>query len=145
MNGAQIEHYIRKYCGNLFMGVFPSDQLPKFISRPTLLVCNTDASFLPGQHWIAIAIDNDGRGEFFDSLGREPGEPFYSFLNKHCRFWTFNDRQLQSIISSYCGQYCCFFCVRRSRGMNMNAIINLFRNDTALNDYLFHKFVCRNK
>ena len=27
----------------------------------------------------------------------------------------------------------------------MNAIINLFGNDTALNEYLVHKFVCRNK
>ena len=27
----------------------------------------------------------------------------------------------------------------------MNVIINLFGNDTALNDYLVHEFVCRNK
>ena len=27
----------------------------------------------------------------------------------------------------------------------MNAIIDLFGNDTALNDYLVYKFVCRNK
>ena len=29
--------------------------------------------------------------------------------------------------------------------MVMNAIVNLFGYDTALNDYLEHKFVCRNK
>ena len=27
----------------------------------------------------------------------------------------------------------------------MNAIVNLFGYDTALNDYLIHKFLCRNK
>ena len=80
-----------------------------------------------------------------DSFGREPGEPFLSFMNEQCRFWTYNDRQLQSVISSYCGHYVCYFGYRRCRGMNMNAIINLFGNDTALNDYLVHKFVCRNK
>ena len=129
----------------VFIGVFPSDKLPRFISRPALLVCNTDASHLPGLHWIAIFVDSDGRGEFMDSFGREPGEPFLSFMYDQCRFWTFNDRQLQSVISSYCGHYVCYFGYRRCRGMNMNAIINLFGNDTALNDYLVHKFVCRNK
>ena len=148
MNGSQIEHYLRRFCGNVFMvfiGVFPSDKLPRFISRPALLVCNTDASHLPGLHWIAIFVDSDGRGEFMDSFGREPGEPFLSFMHEQCRFWTYNDRQLQSVISSYCGHYVCYFGYRRCRGMNMNAIINLFGNDTALNDYLVHKFVCRNK
>ena len=145
MNGSQIEHYLRRFCGNVFMGVFPSDKLPRFISRPALLVCNTDASHLPGLHWIAIFVDSDGRGEFMDSFGREPGEPFLSFMHEQCRFWTYNDRQLQSVISSYCGHYVCYFGYRRCRGMNMNAIINLFGNDTASNDYLVHKFVCRNK
>ena len=145
MNGSQIEHNLRRFCGNVFIGVFPSDKLPRFISRPALLVCNTDASHLPGLHWIAIFVDSDGRGEFMDSFGREPGEPFLSCMHKQCRFWTYNDRQLQSVISSYCGHYVCYFGYRRCRGMDMNAMINLFGNDTALNDYLVHKFVCRNK
>ena len=76
MNGSQIERYLKIFCGNVFMGVFPSDKLPRFIPRPALFVCNTDASHLPGQHWIAIFVDSDGRGEFMDSFGREPGEPF---------------------------------------------------------------------
>ena len=145
MNGSQIEHYLKRYCGDVFMGVYPSDKLPRFITKPALLVCNTDVSYLPGQHWLAIFIDSNGRGEFFDSFGREPSEPFSSFMNEQCRFWTYNDRQLQSVISSVCGHYVCYFGYRRVRGINMNAIVNLFGYDTALNDYLVHKFVCRNK
>ena len=109
MNGSQIEHYLKRYCGDVFMGVFLSDKLPRFITKPTLLVCNTDVSYLPGEHWIAIFIDSNGRGEFFDSFGREPGEPFFSFMNEQCRFWIYNDRQLQSVISSVCGHYVCYF------------------------------------
>ena len=105
MNGLQIEHNLRRFRGNVFMGIFPCDKLPRFISRLALLVCNTNASHLPGQHWIAIFVDSDGRGEFMDSFGREPGKPFSSFMHEQCRFWTYNDRQLQSVISSYCGHY----------------------------------------
>ena len=86
-----------------------------------------------------------GGENLLDSFGRKPAEPFSGFMNTHCRIWTYNDRQLQSVISSYCGHYVCYFGYRRCRGMNMNAIVNLFGNDTALNDYLVHKFVCKNK
>jgi hypothetical protein len=145
MNGAEIETFLRKHCSDLFMGVYSSDQLPKTINPPKLLVCNTDTSDLPGEHWIAIYIGSDGHGEFMDSFGREPGQPFLDFMNKHSKIWLYNDKQLQSVISSYCGNYVLFYCFRRSRGMNLNAIINLFSNDTALNDHLVHKFVCKNK
>lgn len=138
-----IERCLRKLCGDIFIGVFACDELPKNTPKPALMVCNTDAGNLPGEHWISIFIDRDGRGEFFDSFGREPGHPFSGYMDKHCYYWTYNDRQLQSVLSSFCGQYCVFYCYRRSRGMNMNAIVNLFSGDTALNDYLVHKFVCR--
>jgi len=51
-----------------FDGLFNSDRLP---TKAILLVCNTDPSYMPGEHWIAIYVDDHGRyGEYFDSLGR---------------------------------------------------------------------------
>jgi hypothetical protein len=49
-----------------FQGVFSSDRLP---SELRLLVCNTDPHHRPGEHWICINVDVQGRGEYFDSFG----------------------------------------------------------------------------
>ena len=61
-------------------GVFSIDTLP---DKPRLLVCNTDPSDKPGQHWVCIHVE-DGRGEYFDSFGRRPTTLFERYLNRHC-------------------------------------------------------------
>jgi len=63
-------------------------------------------------------------------------------MNRHCVSWNFNDRQLQSIISKFCGHYCVYFCVPSSKGIDMCKIVRSFTSDTALNDVLVHAYVC---
>jgi hypothetical protein len=126
-------------CQQVFQGVFSSNMLPP---NPRLLVCNTDPSTKPGRHWIAIHVDDDGIGEYFDSFGNPPNKHFEDYMNEHCCKWIFNQRQLQSIISSFCGFYCCTFCLLRSRGLDMNGIVSMFTNDTGFNDSIVHSFVC---
>ena len=138
MNSEQIERELKDY-KPLFLGVYSSDRLPTH--RRGLFISNTDPSHLPGTHWIAIY--NDGQhGEYFDSFGREPTGIFKDYMNTFCKNWTFNDRQLQSIASSFCGQYCIYYCVLRSFDINMRRIVNNFTNDTGFNDVLVHGFVC---
>jgi hypothetical protein len=60
-------------CRRVFQGVFSSDMLPP---NHRLLVCNTDPSTRPGQHWIAIYVDENRCGEYFDSFGQSPNEIF---------------------------------------------------------------------
>jgi len=115
MNTNEIERFLKAdtNCRRFFQGVYSVDTLP---DRPSLLV--SDKSTKPGQHWIAIHVDDDGRGEYFDSFGRRPTKQFEVYMNKHCTVWTFNKRQLQSIIISFCG-YCCFYCMLRCRRVEM--------------------------
>ena len=113
-----------------FDGVFSAATLPE---KPRLLVCNTDASDKPGRHWICM--------HFEDSFGRRPAANFERYMNRQCSSWTFNRRQLQSVISKFCGHYCIYYCMLRSRGMPK--IVNSFTADTGLNDVLVHGFVCR--
>jgi len=138
MNTEEIDRILRRYVRD-FDGVFSADTLPE---KPGLLVCNTDASDKPGQHWICMHFEN-GRGEYFDSFGRRPTANFERYLNRHCSSWTFNRRQLQSVISKFCGHYCIYYCMLRSRGIDMPKIVNSFTADTGLNDVLVHGFVCR--
>jgi hypothetical protein len=141
MNTLEIERFIRadSVSRRIFQGVFSADTLPDV---PSLLVCNTDKSTKPGLHWIAIYVDNDGRGEYFDSFGRAPNEHFKHYMDKHCSKWTFNKRQLQSIVSSFCGYYCCMYCMLRSRRVDMTRVVGMFTNDTGFNDTIAHGFVC---
>jgi hypothetical protein len=144
MDGITIENILRKdpKCSKMFVGVFACNRLPKWLNtdRPSLLVCNTDTYGQPGIHWIVIYIESSEYGEFFDSLGRQPDVPFRTFLHKYCSRWSYINRQIQSLISRFCGHYSVFYALHRSRGLNISAVCNKFTNDTALNDYLVHKF-----
>jgi len=132
MNSDEIDRFLRARVRD-FDGVFSVDNLP---DDPHLLVCNTDPYDKPVHHWIAIYIE-DGRGKFFDSFGRRPNIDFVHYMNRHCVLWNFNDRQLQSIISKFCGYYCIYFCVR-----DMCKIVRSFTSDTGLNNVLVHAYVC---
>ena len=128
------------------MGVFPADRLPRRIStkRPLLLVCNTDPHNKPGEHWIAMYLSKDGTGEYFDSLGETVPPIFSDFLERHCTNYVFNEEQLQSVPSRFCGHYCVFYCLYKMLDYNLNSIVNCFSNDTMLNDNIVHRFVCEN-
>lgn len=140
MNTAKIERLLANQPE--FQGVFSQDTLP---TTPRVLVCNTDPSWKPGEHWVAIYVDKNDNGEYFDSFGRPPSKHFESYMNSNCRRWTFNKKQLQSRISGFCGFYCCLFVVLRCRGLDMTKIIAMFTNDTGYNDWLVHRFICNKR
>jgi len=97
-----------------------------------LLVCNTDPSHRLGEHWVAIYVDDEGRyGEYSVTFRR--------YLDKHCVYWSYNDVQLQSVVSRFRGHYCVRYCILRSRGIDMRSS---FTRDTGFNDVLVHGFVC---
>jgi len=140
MNSDQLDRVIREYVPR-FDGVFSSDHLPK---NPRLLVCNTDPASKPGEHWIAIYVDADGRyGEFFDPLGRAPCLAFERYMNENCNDWFYCNKQLQSVVSRFCGHYCACFCILRSRGIDMRRFLQQFSSDTGLNDVVVHRLICR--
>jgi len=141
MNSDEIDRFLRAHLRD-FDGVFSVDTLPE---EPRLLVCNTDPSDKPGRHWIVIHVDEDGHGDFFDSFGRQPNDYFERYMNRHCLSWNFNDRQLQSVVSKFCGHYCIYFCILRCSGIDMRKIVRSFSSDTGLNDALVHAFVCRRR
>ena len=129
-----ISYYVRP-----FDGVFSSDCLP---AKPRLLVCNTDPSYRPGEHWVAMYVDDDGNyAEYFDSLGRIPSSIFESYINEHCRQLIYSSRQLQSITSRFCGHYCACFCILRSRGIDKCRLLGYFYRDTELNDVIVHELI----
>jgi hypothetical protein len=125
MDGSQITRILRSdpCTQSIFRGVFACDMLPKGkFTYPSAFVCNTDPHSKPGQHWVAIYLDNDGCGEYFDSYGLAPDDdilPIYTqkylktFLQKHTTSWTYNTTSLQNPVTAVCGQYCVFYLLHR--------------------------------
>jgi len=55
---------------------------------------------------------------------------------RHCASWNFNDKQLQSVVNKFCGCYCIYFCILRSRDVDTCKIARSFSSDSGLNDAL---------
>ena len=65
-----------------FDGIFSIDILQDITEKSTLIICNTDPSYKPGEHWILFFF-NDNSVDFFDSLGRDItyyGSEFIDFV-----------------------------------------------------------------
>ena len=68
MNTRQIIESIRGISANT-IGVYAADTIPRVLSSPAAIVSNLDTADKPGSHWIAIHIDKNGYGNYFDSYG----------------------------------------------------------------------------
>ena len=122
--------------------MYPANKIPKLRSLPALIVCNSDTSSRSGEHCIVIYVDENRRGEYFDSLDRFPTKWFKTFLDENCTAWSWNEMQLQIVISKFCGHYCIFYCLNRCRRVDVREVAKIFSKDTSLNDSIVHNFVC---
>ena len=129
---------------DFFRGVYSRNELP--ISTPTtsLYVCNKDPNHKPGEHWVAIYIDKNRPGEYFDSFGMSSlFNEFVTFLDNNSKSWTSNNRIVQDVYSSACGFHCIFYAVHRCVGFDVGSIANMYTNDTVFNDAIVEEFVSK--
>lgn len=130
MNTIQINSILRQYLGkNLFLGVFPSDRLPKIYSTPLCFVANTDPG--RGEHWVAFWIDSTTNTEFFDSYARPPylyPQFQYFFRQLKTSIVNFSVKPIQNYNSTCCGEYCIFYLYHKANGYSMSAILEMFPN-----------------
>ena len=108
-----------------FDGVFAIDELRRIKKKPELIICNTDPSNKPGQHWVLFFFDND-TVDFFDSLGKDIedyGHEFVDFAKRFSSKFQESTVRTQPKNTSICGQYCLYFAYKRCIGENMENII----------------------
>jgi len=118
-----------KYTKKCFKGVFAIDKIPKKVkSKPAMYVINTDKSSKPGQHWLAVYFPSNGCSEFFDSFGRPPANyvEIKKFLKNNSKCIIYNNKQLQSLLTQVCGQYCCVFLMNKCKRKSMKMFVKLF-------------------
>lgn len=143
MNNYQISSLLRRHphTRRIFKGVFSADNVPvTAIDEPTAYVVNLDDSDEPGSHWTGVyASPLDAFPEFFDSYG------FVNHLPRLDRFlgdvYIHNNRELQSIFSSSCGQHVIFFILCKAHNKCMSEIIQAYPGPPLANDIFVNKIV----
>ena len=149
MNSAEIDSLIRRDgCSSAtFLGVYPRDRLPDPttipLSPPVTLIVNHDASGSPGTHWSAMyAHPRERIGCYFDPWGAPPLPPFSAFLDVLTSGnWVYNDRRLQSALSTTCGQFCLVFVWHKCRDYPFADILDMFHDSQVVNDRQVVRFV----
>ena len=82
-----------------------------------------------GQHWVAIYIDANSKGKYYDPNGTPPFLMEYvNFMNKHCTSWTYNTVRVQEEGSIVCGLHCIFYLIHRCAGHSMTDVTRLLEN-----------------
>lgn len=148
MDGTTIDAIMRgdKHTAPLFLGVYAADTLPRVLhSYPSMLIANTDCISKSGSHWIAVFIDENGNGEFFDSYGMPPIiKEHRQFLNRLCKKWKYNVKKLQAYNSSVCGEYCLLYLMHKAHGYSLKQFLRMYfdKNDRK-NDAIVHYMVKR--
>ena len=86
MNTLGIDTLLKKYPHSrpVFKGFYARNRLPSLLNVPMSLVGNTDPDNRVG-HWVAIYIDTNSKGEYYDPTGTPPyQDPCVNFMKNHC-------------------------------------------------------------
>lgn len=122
-----------------FCGVYAANRLPLIpLNRPSFVIANTDDDTRPGTHWVCFYMPIFGTGvHYFDSLGNPPQVPnFLRFIALNGGLYSSCYRQIQSVYSDVCGEFCCTFVLYCSMGYSLVEFKQLFRFSYPRNDHL---------
>ena len=127
-----------KYCD----GIFSIDTLQDIKEKPTLIICNTDPSYKPGEHWILFFF-YDNSVDFFDSLGRDItyyGSEFIDFVKNFANDYKYTVKRTQPIGSDVCGHYCLYYGFKICNDISMQEIILDISNNDDVVDFVNKMF-----
>lgn len=143
MNTQQIDSLLKRdpFSKKIFKKVCALDQIEQPIF-PSAYVINSDPSNKPGEHWVAVYFDKNGKGEYFDSYGLPPSFlDLDEYMNRHSRSWIWNRKTLQALFSTTCGHYCIYYILLRCRGIPLLDIVESFSSYLTENDRFITRFI----
>lgn len=145
ITNGELEKLCKKFLDNKFLGVFPSDVIPK--SRKSLwsVIFNLSAHDEEGSHFIAIT-KRKRKIFYFDSFGKNcTNINLLEFLKSFGLDIEYNSIKIQDDRSSLCGYYCFYFLYEYSvKNKSYENFITKFiqkPNELLKNDIKLLKFI----
>ena len=125
-----------------FLGVFPSDMLPRPVSQSGTVIVNADPHTEKVSHWLAVHfLPNSSSAYFFESYGIVPLVPdIAAFIRRNSTVWDYNRKQLQGLTSSICGKYCCLFALFMDRWFTAKQFVGQFDGATSADREIVRAF-----
>ena len=106
--------------------------------KPSIFIVNTDPISLPGDHWIALYMDDTC--EHFDPDGFSPRPYFETYLMAKGSKYKYNGKRVQDYISETCGRFCLIYYYFRARNFTFEEILNMFTDNLKLNEIIVSTF-----
>lgn len=124
---------IQDMCANVryFCGVFAADSIPKISRTPATMIVNTDPGHESGEHWIVLHLTGHDHLDYFDPLGFPPFVPEIVLFLSRFHSVRFNNRSMQDVASTHCGDYCVCYVKCAASGLDLLTFISRFQS-TAL-------------
>ena len=125
-----------------FIGCFPSDMIPKDISRPCSIIVNTGNSSSPGEHWIALYLTWNNVF-YFDSFGLPILEmDIINYLKPYYDHAIYSKKCIQDMSSAACGLYTIAFVENVKNEETFKQFLNLFKShNLKKNDDIVLKYM----
>ena len=124
-----------------FYDVCPIDELPTSVPHlPIFIVVNTHTHNLNGQHWKTIFIDENRRGEVFDSLAQPMNDLLVRWMNRFTRSWTTNYKVYQHARSTTCGAFALCYILTRLDYPSLDSFTKSFSRSINANEHLVRSF-----
>jgi len=127
--------------------ILSKDQLPKELTVGNYIMNMQDTTDGNGTHWVSFNYSPSG-SIYFDAFGAPPPEKLSFQLGNYIS----NHKQIQDIDSSSCGYYCIGFLLSidksydyKSRQDRFLKYIDMFSDNTKINDTVLYEFINRNK
>ena len=106
-NNVELNRLGKMLFGDLFIGVFSSNEFPKYIKNNQMFIINNTSSKTDGQHWLSFIKSSKSKGHKprlygYDSYNRDIHKlsPYF----KYKRFVNANSNRDESFVETDCGQ-----------------------------------------
>ena len=127
-------------------GCLAQNQLPDEITVPYGCIIHSHDDDVKKGHWFCLYINADREGVWFCSFGIPPFGNAAKFLEKNCKYVTYNKRLIQHLATTTCGLHAVNVLIRLLKGNRFSHIMQLYGTDTSINDKrVFEAFKTRLK
>ena len=117
-------------------GCLAQNQLPDEITAPYGCIIHSHDSDVKEGHWFCLYINTYREGFWFCSYGIAPFGNAAKFLEKNCKYVTYNKRLIQHLATETCGLHASNVLIRLLKGGRFLNIMQMYGVDTSINDKL---------